>query len=110
MNGRPSITFTALIWLGMILAVAGAVVVVLGVGGAVNFSLKASGIELKSTSTGLALCAIGCLLAGGVATRLPPGVAVLGGRATFMGWMSRHAWWVLAVGVVIIVLLFLSLR
>jgi hypothetical protein len=94
----------------MILAVVGAVVAILGVGGAVNFSLKASGVELKSTSTGLAICAIGCLLAGGVATRLPPGVTVLGGRATFMSWMSRYAWWIVAVGVVIAVLLFLSLR
>lgn len=110
MSAQKSITFTVLIWFGMLLAAVGAAVAILGVGGAVAFSAKVGSIELKTTSIGLAICALGCLLAGGVATRLPKGVEVLGARASFMNWMSRHAWWVLALALVAVVLLLFSLR
>jgi hypothetical protein len=108
---KKSITFTALIWFGMLLAAAGAAVAILGIGGAVEFSAKVGSTELKTTSVGLAICAIGCLLAGGVATRLPKDVAVLATRKpTFIDWISQYAWWVLGLALVAVVLFLLSLR
>jgi hypothetical protein len=111
MSVKKSITFTALIWFGMLLGAVGAVVAILGVGGAVSFSIKIGSVDANTTSVGLAICVIGCLLAGGVATRLPKGVSVLGRRhSSFMNWISRHAWWLLALALVAVALFLISLR
>jgi hypothetical protein len=105
MATRKSITFTVLIWVGILLAVAGAVVAILGLGGAIEFSAKVGSIELKSTSVGLAICAMGCLLAGYVATRLPKGVQVLGPRhSSFLRRVSERGGWLIALGVVLAVI------
>ena len=50
--------------------------VVLGIGGAIEFSLKLGKASLSTTSSGLSLVGLGMLLAGVVATRLPPQVRV----------------------------------
>lgn len=98
---KPSATFTALIWFGMFLAAAGMVIAILGVGGAIEFSAKADGAEIKTTSLGLAILAIGCLLSGVVATRLPKGVSVFAvSRPTPIEWIVLHAAWFIALAVV----------
>jgi hypothetical protein len=110
-NKNISITFTALIWLGMFLAAAGAVVAILGIGGAIEFSGKVGGAEVKTTSMGLAILAIGGLLAGGVATRLPKGTEVLegGDRQPFLDWIAEHAGWLIGLAVVAAALFFISM-
>jgi len=57
-DSNRSITFTALIWLGILLAIAGALIAVLGVGGAVTFDIKYNDMEFHSTNLGLAILVV----------------------------------------------------
>ncbi len=74
---RTSVTYTALIFAGIALAIAGAVVAILGLGGVTVFEGKAGGAEVKTQSVGLAIMVVGAVLAGTVALKLPKGVTVL---------------------------------
>lgn len=77
-TGRISITFTIIIWVGLLLAVFGAVVAALGLGGVTTFTFKWKDIiELNSTSVGLIIMAAGILLALYQANHLPKGIHVL---------------------------------
>lgn len=74
---RISLTYTVLIWLGMVLCVVGAVAAIVGVGGSNAFALTFGDFEAKSTQVGLSIMVIGAALAGVVALKLPAGVRVL---------------------------------
>jgi hypothetical protein len=74
---RVSITYTALIWLGMALCVIGVSIVILGLGESSTFELTFGGATLKSTQSGLMILIVGAILSGIVASRLPEGVIVL---------------------------------
>jgi len=74
---RISITYTALIWTGIILCLFGAIVTVLGFGGSTTFEGSLYGIKVKTTQTGLVILVIGAVLSGVVAVKLPKGVRVL---------------------------------
>jgi hypothetical protein len=109
-RGKPSVTFTAFIWFGMLLAVAGAVVAILGIGCAVVFSGKVAGAEVKTTSLGLAILAIGALLAGVVATRLPKGVVVFEvSRETVTEKIARRAIWLFLLAIAAALLFIISM-
>jgi len=74
---RVSITYTALIWTGIILALFGAITAVLGLGGATVFEGSLGSIKVKTTQTGLAILVVGAALAGTIALKLPKGIVVL---------------------------------
>ena len=97
---KPSVTFTALVWFGMLLAAAGATVAILGIGNLIEFSGKVAGAEVKTTSLGLAILAIGALLAGVVAIRLPKGTTVYEvTRTPFLDKVTRYAGWLIVLAV-----------
>jgi hypothetical protein len=72
-----SITYTALIWLGMGLCVAGAVAAILGAGGSTSFELEFGDFKAKTAQVGLSIMVIGAALAGLIAVKLPAGVKVM---------------------------------
>lgn len=75
---RISITYTAIAWVGLFLAVFGALVAALGLGGVTTFTFKWKDvIELNSTSVGLIIMVTGVILALYQANHLPKGVGVL---------------------------------
>jgi hypothetical protein len=78
-NEPVSFVYTALIVVGLLLAVTGAVVAVLGVGGAVEFQGAAAGAKVSTTSVGLAIMTAGALMATVVAIKLPAHVRVFSG-------------------------------
>jgi TRAP-type C4-dicarboxylate transport system permease small subunit len=83
-KGKISITFTAIIWVGLLLTVFGALVAALGLGGVTTFSFKWKDVvELNSTSIGLIVMAGGILLTLYQANHLPKGSQVL--MKTLMG-------------------------
>jgi len=109
-HAKPSVTFTALIWFGMVLAAVGVVVALLGVGDAVDFNVKLGDAEVTTSSLGLAILAVGALLAGFVATRLPKNVAVFAiTQPTFLERVAQRAGWFLVLAIVAIALLVASL-
>ena len=106
---QPSVTFTALIWLGMLLMLAGAAVAVLGVGAAVEFKAKIGGNEITTTSLGLAIMATGAVVAAYVATKLPKGVTVFAvHEPTWQDRVADKSGWLVAIAAIILVLLALS--
>jgi hypothetical protein len=83
-EGKTSITFTAIIWVGLLLTIFGAVVATLGLGGVTTFTFKWKDVvELNSTSVGLIVMAAGILLTLYQANNLPNGIHVL--TKTLMG-------------------------
>jgi len=77
-GNKISITFTAIIWVGLLLAVFGALVAALGLGGVTTFTFKWKDVvELNSTSIGLIIMVAGILLALYQANHLPGGTRVL---------------------------------
>jgi hypothetical protein len=74
---RP-ITFTAVIFVGLLLVIAGAIVTIAGIGGVSAFEVTTGSITVKTPSVGLAMMATGAFLSGGVARKLPEGVKVFG--------------------------------
>jgi hypothetical protein len=110
-KSTPSVTFTALLWLGMIIAVAGLIVTLLGAGHAIEFSAKIGETEIKTTSAGLALLALGLFVDGFVATRLPTGVSVFEVRKpTLLETIAAKALWIFVAAVVVVILCVLSLK
>lgn len=55
---EKSVTFTALIWLCMLLMIFGAVVAVLGLGGSTFLQFEVQDTTIKTTNVGLAIMAI----------------------------------------------------
>ncbi len=76
-KNRVSITYTALIWTGIILSLFGAIVAILGFGGSTVFEGSLGDIKVKTTQTGLAVLVVGAALASTIALRLPKGIVVL---------------------------------
>lgn len=76
---RISVTFTILIWAGILLMVMGGLAAIVGLGGSTIFDVKYGDNTFKTTSVGLAVMAVGALVAGIVALRLPAGTTVLSG-------------------------------
>ncbi len=75
---KISLTHTVVIWTGLFLAVFGAIVAALGLGGATAFTLKWKDvIELNSTSVGIIIMIAGIVLAWYQANHLPKGAGVL---------------------------------
>lgn len=75
---RVSITHTAIVWTGILLAVFGAVVAAMGFGGVSTFTFKWKDvIELNSTSVGIVIMLTGAILAWYQANHLPKGVGIL---------------------------------
>ncbi len=102
---RPNVTFTALIWLGMLLVLAGAVFALLGLGAAVDFKAKIAGGEVTTTSAGLAVMAVGAIMAATVATKLPKGVVVFAvQRRTWQDRLSDRSGWLVAFAILAVLL------
>jgi len=110
---RISITYTALIWTGIILVLFGAISAVLGLGGATFFEASFGEIKIKTTQTGLAILFVGALLSGFIAIKLPKGVVVLDKeeKYTFTERLARKipilALIIAAIAIVLLVLSFL---
>ncbi len=79
-----SITFTALIWTGILLSIFGAIVTVLGLGGSTLFEVSIGSVTVKMKATGLIIIVIGAALSFFTAQNLPPDVIVLGDEPTLM--------------------------
>ncbi len=110
-KATPSIIFTAILVLGMVIALCGLIVTLLGAGHAVDFSAKVGNVELKTTSTGLVLLSLGLFIDGFIATRLPAGVSVFEVRKpTLLEYISSRAIYILAAAVVAGVLCILTLN
>lgn len=77
-ESRRSVTFTVLIFFGMAIAIVGLVMMIAGLGGSTTFDLTIGEWKLKTTSSGLAVLAVGAGLSAGVALNLPEGVQVMG--------------------------------
>jgi hypothetical protein len=113
---RISVTFTALIWLGIVLAMLGAVVAVLGLGGSTVFEVTVHGITVKTSQTGLAILAIGALLSGLIAVKIPKGVRVMakeekhGLTEKLLGALPPAAFAILLLAVALIIVQFLFAR
>jgi hypothetical protein len=107
---RSNVTFTALIWLGMILTVVGVVVALLGIGGTINLSAKIGDYELQTTSLGVAIMALGAIMAAFVAVKLPKGVVPFAvERRTLLDRIAAQSGWVIILAIVAVVLFILSL-
>ncbi len=103
-------TFTALIWLGMLLTLGGAVCALLGVGTAVDFKAKIAGNEVTTTNLGLAVMAVGAILTATIATRLPKGVTVFAvQQPTWRDRLSNNAGWLVAFAILAVLLFAASL-
>ncbi len=106
---RISITFTALIWVGILLCIFGAVVAVLGLSGSIAFEAHIGSVEVKTTQTGLAILVVGALLSFFTAQRLPHDVIVLGDEPTLMEKLVRQVPMVsILMCIITVVLLILS--
>lgn len=77
MGKQRSITFTTMIFVGLITALIGVVFAALGAGDALPFEASLGDAKVKTESVGLALAAIGFGFAAFVAMKLPKGVTVL---------------------------------
>lgn len=74
---NASITFTGMIWIGMILVLFGAVIAALGLGGTKSFEGSFGTLKITTTQTGLVIAILGAVLSGYMALHLPKGVSVL---------------------------------
>ena len=108
-RNRISITFTALIWTGILLCIFGSIVAVLGLNGSTTFEIHIKSAEVKTTQVGLVILIAGVILSFFTAQRLPPGVIVLGDEPTFTEKLVRQIPIMSVVtGIIAIILLFLS--
>ncbi len=89
-ENRISITFTALVWVGILLCISGAVVAVLGFGSSTVFEVHIGSVEVKTTQVGLAILVVGALLSFFTAQKLPTGVMILADKPTFMEKLLRR--------------------
>lgn len=78
---RPSIIYSAVVVVGLLLSVAGAVCALMGVGGVTAFGGKIGDVEVSTTSTGLAVLAIGAAMALVAVTRKPADVQLFSGAS-----------------------------
>src|SRR4051812_25300937 len=78
--GRPSLVLSAVIIFGLMLVVAGVAFALLGLGNVGVIGGEAKGVELRTTSLGVVMIVVGALLSGLVATNLPNGYQIYGGR------------------------------
>jgi hypothetical protein len=72
--GRPprrSVVYTVLILFGILLAAAGAVIAVLGIGKPSATVISGGGIDVKTSSVGLIILVVGAALAGVLALKKP---------------------------------------
>lgn len=108
MSKRRSVVFTAIIFVGLVIALAGVGMLILGVGGATTFSFSMGDFEVETTSVGLAVLAVGAAMSAFLATNLPEGVQVFGPtERTFTDKLSHFApvlWGVAAVAVLLLAL------
>ena len=81
-NNKIPFTYTCLIWIGILIVLYGLAVIAFPgkVPGAKEISvlIKFLGIELQTNDMGIAILAIGSLLSGSVAIKVPKGAMVLG--------------------------------
>ncbi|GAC1447669.1 MAG: hypothetical protein PVS3B1_32810 [Ktedonobacteraceae bacterium] len=106
---KTPITFTALIWSGILIAAFGAIVAVFGVTGATVFEGKIGDIEVKTQSVGLAILVIGAVLAGFIATHLPGDVRILARKPrSLTEKIASRAIYFFIIGVVACILLIIS--
>jgi hypothetical protein len=61
---------------GIVLAIGGAVIAVLGLGNPTSVSVEAQGLTVKTTSVGLAIMLVGVLLTAVLLVRKPEGVTL----------------------------------
>lgn len=107
---KPSVTFTALIWLGIVLALVGAAVAILGAGGAITFNAKFGDAELHTTNLGLVILVAGASLAAFVTAKLPKGVTVFAvQKRTMEDRFAASSGWFAAFALFTVLLLILSL-
>jgi hypothetical protein len=74
-----SITFTVLIWAGIVLALLGAITAIIGISDARALEIGLGIFTLKITNVGLVILVVGSFLASFVALHLPDNVSVYGG-------------------------------
>lgn len=77
-NNKIPFTYTFLIWIGILLALFGAIIAVFRPGPPVGWNVVVGGIPVGTDQVGLAILSIGALLAGNVAIKIPKGIMVLG--------------------------------
>lgn len=77
-KNRVSITYTVLIWAGIVLALFGAIIAIVGLGGSTAFEASFGDLKINTNQTGLAILVIGAVLAATIALKLPKGIIVLG--------------------------------
>lgn len=80
---RGSITFTALIWLGIILTILGAIAAIFGIGSPTTFEFSFGDLSVKTSQVGLAIMAVGSVLALFTIKIVPEGSIILGDEETY---------------------------
>lgn len=104
---RRSVLYSAGVVVGLVLCVGGAVMAVLDVGPKSSSEVAGGGVTVKTTAPGLAVAAIGLLLAGGLLLRKPAGVELYGGEPSSGGVHALVDRWappaVLFVGAILLV-------
>jgi hypothetical protein len=109
-KGRISVTFTVLIWVGILLCIFGAIVAVLGLGGSSAFEATIGTFAVKTEQTGLAIMVVGAALSFFTAQKLPPGVIVAGNEPSTGEKIARQLPLIaLAIGFTAVILLLASL-
>lgn len=74
---RISFTYTILIWTGILIAISGIIIFILGIGGLTEIIVNILGIELRTNQVGIAILVIGAALADSVALKIPKETRVL---------------------------------
>jgi uncharacterized membrane protein YidH (DUF202 family) len=111
--GRPlrrSVVYTGLILFGILLAVAGAVIAVLGIGKPSATEVSGGGVDVKTSSVGLVILVVGAGLAGILALKKPGDIELFTDRPArrplperIAGNAAIPALAIAAVGVVLLV-------
>ena len=109
---KLSITYTALIWTGIVLMLFGAITAILGFGGSTFFEASFGDLKVKTNQIGLAILIIGAVFTATIARKLPKGVKILGEGVEKYSFTEKLARKIpifsLAIIVVAIILLVLS--
>ncbi len=107
---RPSVTLTAMVGVGMLIALGGLVMVIAGLGGSTSFEADLGGFTVSTGSTGLAVIVLGLGFAGFVMARIPAGASLLSERETTpLERLQQAARPVLLAALVVLALLVISL-
>jgi hypothetical protein len=110
---RRSIIYSSLILAGILMAIAGLVIAVLGVGKPSATEISGSGVDVKTSSVGLVILVVGAGLAGILAVKKPSDIELFTDRPMAPTMRARvidnAAIPALAVAVVGVVLLIVSL-